>query len=127
MKTVKFVRSPYGGFDGWVNGKLRYDSHDDIINLSSVPKNSRIIIESHYGTVGWKQSGMAIVTTTATGLFDFGAPDYEPLFSRVFNNFQYITIVNRNNWRTIIEVTRDVTAILASFKILGILAFVGKR
>jgi len=127
MKSIKFVRSPYGGFDGWVNGKLRYSTDDDIIDLSKISKKAKIIIESHYGTVGWIQPDMAPFTTTCTGTFDFGIPVYKPFLTHVLENFQIIISVIHDNWKTVLQIAGSIAGILGALRTFGILVYSGKN
>jgi len=127
MKTIKFVRSPYGGFDGWINGKLRYSTDDDVIDISKISKKAKIIIESHFGTVGWTNDDMTTTTTSSTGTFDFGTPEYTPFLRHVLENFQIIISVIHDNWKTVLQITGSIAGILSALRTFGILAYSGRN
>ena len=118
QKILQVKRSKYGDLYGIVNGKFRYQSSSDTLDLSKIRGHVNIHLESHYGIVVLKLPDEDFSTTSTTGWWDF-ENKYYPYFPKLKTNFLTIGHFAKNHWKEGLTIG---SVVWTFFKEIGILA-----
>ena len=118
QKILQVKRSTYGDLYGIVNGKFRYQSSSDTLDLSKIRGHVNIHLESHYGIVVLKLPDEDFSTTSTTGWWDF-ENKYYPYFPKLKTNFLTIGHFAKNHWKEGLTIG---SVVWTFFKEIGILA-----
>jgi len=119
LKTIEIKRSKYGDIYALVNGKLRYQSPTETLDLHKIKGTINVKLESHYGDVTLLLPDGDFTTTQLTGWWDLGVVNY-PYFPnlRIFaNNLGSFAL---QHWKDGLIIASSVMGIL---KTVGILAY----
>ena len=124
MKVIQIIPSKYGGLDGWVNGKLKYSSNNNEIEIGRL--HGHWCIENFSaGTIiaKTKEGKREVMVIGTSGTVESIPPS---LKYAVVSNFQNIYKFLNLHWKEGLGITGSVVSILSALKTFGFLNYIKK-